>query len=171
MERDALWDLSAAEAVEEMLALHGDALFKLCALYLKDVHEAQDAVQETFMKAYRSWHNFRHESSELTWLIRIAVRTCRDMRRKAWFKITDQRVSVEEMAGETDCDALGGDVTQAVMELNEKYRIPILLHYYHGLPVKDVASVLNIPQSTALTRLKRGREQLRGKLTEGGELR
>ena len=171
MEREAFRNMNSAQAVEEMMHLYGDQLLRLCAMYLKDVHEAQDAVQETFIKAYRSWPGFRHDSSELTWLVRIAVRTCRDMRRKTWFKIADLRVPVEGMRAKPEKDLLDGDVTQAVMALGEKYRLPILLHYYQGLPVKDVALILDLPQSTALTRLKRGRDQLREKLTEGGDLR
>ena len=162
---------SAEEAVEKMLTQYGDELFRLCVLYLKDVHEAQDAVQETFIKVYRNWHSFRHESSEKTWLIRIAIHTCRDMCRKPWFGLIDRYTVVDDVSSWQERDFLNGDVTRAVMELNEKYRVPVLLHYYHGLSVKDVASVLNIPLNTVLTRLKRGRDQLRGKLTEGGELR
>lgn len=171
MDGKELYAKSPEDAVETMISLYGDQLYRLCILYLKDIHDAQDAVQETFIKAYRHWEAFRHESSELTWLIRIAIRTCRDMRRKSWFHIVDRYWSIEAVEGSQMQTGLDGDVTQAVMELAEKYRLPILLHYYHGLSVKETAFCLQIPLNTALTRLRRGRELLRGKLTEGGELR
>ena len=172
MEREEIQRLSPAEAAEKMLQEHGDRLYRLCCLYLGDAHEAQDAVQEVFLKVYRHWHTFRYESAESTWLIRITVRTCRDIRRNNWFRRVDRSFSAgDESAGAETKDPFPGDVTRAVMELPEKYRLPVLLHYYQGLPVKEAASILHIPLNTALTRLHRGREILRCKLTEGGEMR
>lgn len=58
-------------------------LLRMCYLNLRDAELARDAVQETFLKAYRSMEHFRGDCQEKTWLMRIAINTCRDMRRCA----------------------------------------------------------------------------------------
>lgn len=163
-------DENARDALESMMREHGDSIVRLCALYLRDAALAQDAAQETFFKAFRHYHAFRHESSEKTWLSRIAVRTCRDMQRGAWFRLVDRRIRAEEVKSCADDDPFQGEVTQAVMGLPDHYRLPILLHYYQNVSVRDVAAMLHLPLNTALSRLKRGREMLKKELEkERGE--
>lgn len=69
------------------------SLLRLCYIQLQDKELAEDAVQETFLKAYRSLQSFRGECSEKTWLTRIAINTCRDMQRGGWFRHIDRRVT------------------------------------------------------------------------------
>ena len=69
------------EAFERLVAAYQDALLRACYLYLQDQEQAKDAVQETFFKAYRHWDSFRGESSEKTWLFKIAYNTCHDTRK------------------------------------------------------------------------------------------
>ena len=57
----------------------------MCCVYLRDASMAEDAVQETFLKAYRALDSFKGDSSEKTWLYSIAMNVCRDMRRLAWY--------------------------------------------------------------------------------------
>ena len=62
----------------------GDRLLRLCTLYLKDAHLAEDAVQETLIKAWRNADKFRGEGSELTWITRIAINVCKSYLRSPW---------------------------------------------------------------------------------------
>ena len=61
-------------------------LRRMCCVWLRDRDLAEDAVQETFFKAWKGAPSFRGECSEKTWLMRIAVNVCRDMRRSAWHR-------------------------------------------------------------------------------------
>ena len=72
--------------ISRMVKTYEKDLLRLCCMYLKDAVMAEDAVQETFLKAYKSLHAFRGESSEKTWLMRIAINVCKDMQRTAWFR-------------------------------------------------------------------------------------
>lgn len=65
------------------------SLMRMCYAYLGDVLLAEDAVQETFLKAWKAYDRFRGEADEKTWLMRIAINNCKDMRRGAWFRHTD----------------------------------------------------------------------------------
>ena len=72
--------------LDRLMEEYGSALLRMCALYLKDADLAQDAVQDTFVKAYRHLREYRGESSEKTWLTSIAMNVCRDYLRTAWFR-------------------------------------------------------------------------------------
>ena len=69
---------SKEQRIEHMVTLYQLPLLRLCVMYLHDEEQAKDAVQETFIKAYRNLDSFRAESSERTWLIRIAINTCKN---------------------------------------------------------------------------------------------
>ena len=161
---------SCPETVLERLIRENEvSLKRLCYLTLHDETQAEDAVQETFLKAYRSLKDFRGEASEKTWLTRIALNTCRDMLRSAWFRHTDRRVTVDMLpAAQEIRDPYHRDVTAAVMNLPGKLREVILLYYYRGLNMKEIAEVLKISQPAVTNRLKRARDKLRTELKGGG---
>ena len=83
--------------LERLVQDYQGALLRTCYLYMRDASQAEDAVQETFLKAYRRLNGFRGEASEKTWLMRIAVNTCRDMTRGGWFRHVDMRKALEEI--------------------------------------------------------------------------
>jgi RNA polymerase sigma-70 factor (ECF subfamily) len=150
---------------ERMMSLHGDALLRMCFLQLQDGELARDAVQETFLKAYRKWDSFRGQSSELTWLTRIAINTCRDMRKTAWFRHLQKNVNLEDVPEPGYVQAFRDDtVLQAIAGLPEKYRLSILLYYYQELSQEEVALALRVPLNTVKTWLRRAKELLRTQL-------
>ena len=154
------------EQFRELYLEHKDNLFGVAMLYLKDYHLAQDAVQETFLKAYRCLENYRGESSEKTWLTTICINTCRDMLRTAWFR-HQSRVPMEALP-ERPADFVFPDntVLTEVMRLPVKYREVVLLRYYEGLKLKEVASALRLSSSKVRTRLKRANAILQESLKE-----
>ena len=142
-------------------------LLRLCFIQLRDRTMAEDAVQETFIKAFRTWDSFRGECSEKTWLIRIAMNTCKDMRRGGWFRHMNRNVTPEmlpETAAQPSEDRL--ELTLAVMNLPVKFREAIILYYYQDMDTVEIGKVLGITQPSVSNRLKRGRELLR-KALEG----
>ena len=155
--------------IRRMIDEHQTSLTRLCYLYLHDVQLAEDAVQETFLKAYRTLESFRGDASAKTWLSRIAMRTCCDMRRTFWFRRVDRYVTPEmlpEGAAEADEDETA--LTLAVMNLPPKEREAVLLYYYQDMNVSEIAKALGVTQPTVSYRLKSAREKLRQEL-EGRE--
>ncbi len=71
-------DTGRSEELERLMDWYGDEIKRFCTLQLKDSFQAEDAAQDTFVKAWKALDTFRNDSSEKTWLIRIAVNTCRD---------------------------------------------------------------------------------------------
>ena len=150
--------------VIRLMEQHGDGLLRFCYLNLGDLHLAQDAVQETFLKAYRKFHTFRGDCSEMSWLCAIAINCCRDIRRSKWVHY-ESGCSLEELP-ETGEEFKANDDTliNEVMNLPRKYREVILLHYYQEISLREIAQTQSINESTLSTRLKRAREKLRNKL-------
>lgn len=145
---------------------YGDAMLRMCYLSLHDVMLAEDAVQDSFLKAYQKWHTFRGECSKKTWLMRIAVNTCRDYRRRAWMWWNDRRVDVEQLIlpGGTPVDSADDTVIRAVMALPPREKEAVLLKYYQQMKLGEIAQALDIPEGTVTSRLNRARDRLRRQL-------
>ncbi len=153
-----------------MMALYERDLLRMSYVYLHDLALAEDAVQETFVKAYRNLDSFRGDSSEKTWLMRIAMNTCKDMRRTGWFRFVDRKVSLDNLPEASyDFSAEDDTLTAEIMQLPRKQMEVVLLYYYQGMTVYEVASALDIAVPSVSARLKRAREQLKVVL-EGGQV-
>ncbi len=163
-------DRQPAPELERLVAQYQGAVLRTCYLYLCDRSQAEDAVQETFLKVYRNLDSFRGESSEKTWILKIAMRTCYDMNHSGWSRFFNRRVT-PEMLPEASVPFTERDdaLTQAVMRLPEKLRRVIILYYYQGLSVREIAETLGITQPSVSSRMKRGREKLKAAL-EGREI-
>ncbi len=159
---------SREERLSRMMQTHERAVMRLCVMYLHDVQLAQDAVQETFLKAYRTYGTFRGDCTERTWLMCIAVNTCKDMRRSAWHRYINRRVTLDDLplpAEEPELEHIA--LTEAILQLPRKYMEVVVLHYYHGLNVKETAQALEISSPAVTNRLKKAHAKLRWAL-EGG---
>ena len=155
------------QAIEKLIQQYQTPLLRLCYIQLQDRTLAEDAVQETFLKAYKGFAQFRGESSEKTWLTRIAVNVCRDYHRGSWFRHTDRSITPDMLQiGTEQPDTEDMDLSMAVMKLPRKMREAILLYYYQDMGTEEIAKVLGLTQSTVSYRLQKSREKLR-KLLEG----
>ena len=154
------------EAVLERLMMqYGTSLLRMCTLHLRDAAMAEDAVQDTFLKAYKRLDDLRDAGRERAWLMSIAVNTCRDYLRTAWFRHTDRRVTLD-LLPEPTCESIWPDTTviTEVMRLPHKLREAVLLRYYQGMKLSEAAETLHISASTVKQRLDRANTILRGRL-------
>lgn len=160
--------LSRKTAFEQLVAQYQTALLRMCCLYLRDKTLAEDAVQETFIKAWRGMDRFRGDSSEKTWLMRIAINTCRDMNRSGWLRFMERRFTPEDLPEPVAPIAeKEEELVKAIMQLPLRLREVTLLYYYQGMTTQEAAESLGIAQASVSGRLKRAREKLRIYLEEG----
>ena len=137
-------------------------LLRTCTILLRDAHLAEDAVQETFLQAYKSLHKFRGESSVRTWLMRIAINTCRNMQRRAWFRHEDRRVDLDTLPVATDgMSETNIALMSEVMRLPQKEKEAVLLYYYQEMTAREAARALGVTASIVTKRLSRARVRLR----------
>ncbi len=164
--------MNAEERFDRMVAEYQLPLKRLCYMYLRDWSLAEDAVQETFLKVYRALPRFREGCSLKTWMLKIAVNTCRDMLRSAWARHHDRNVIPEALeipAGEKKLDDEAEALGQAVLALPVRYKDVILLYYYQDMNQEEIAGVLKTSASTVSRRLRQAEEKLRNVLKGGWE--
>ena len=142
-------------------------LLRTCYLLLRDSALAEDAVQETFLKAWRAYGAYRQEASEKTWLMRIAVNTCRDMTRSRWFCRVDRTVNMDDLPEPSVAFTEPDDtLARAVLSLPDNLRQVITLRYYQGMSVQEVADVLRVHRRTVHYRLDKAERILRDALED-----
>ena len=153
---------SREEIIERMVRLYQMPLLRLCYAYLGDEEAARDAVQETFIKAYRSLSGFREEASEKTWLSRIAINVCKDMRRSGWFRWIAHSVPLDALP-ESETPACEEDrrLTVEIMRLPARLREAALLCWLQGLTQEEAAEALGVTHQAVGSRLNRARKRLR----------
>ena len=162
--------LNRNRKLEQLVDRYQTSLLHLCYLYLCDKSLAEDAVQDTFLKVYQKMDTFRGECSEKTWVTKIAMNTCYSINHSGWSRFFNRHVTPEMIPDESvQTDEDDAELATAVTRLPLKLREVILLHYYQGLKVTEIANALNISQSSVSGRLKRGRKKLKD-LLEGREL-
>ena len=153
--------------VNDAIARWEKPLLRLCYAYLCDTAMAEDAVQETFLKAWRNYGRFRGEAEEKTWLTRIAINTCKDLLKSAWVRNTDRSIVPESLPeGSASFDAQDDTVTRAVLSLPRPLKEVTLLHWYQGMTLQEMSSVLRLPRSTINYRLKKAKAILRKELED-----
>jgi RNA polymerase sigma-70 factor (ECF subfamily) len=147
---------------ERLVNQYQPSLLRTCYMYLRDQEQAKDAVQETFFKAYRNLGAFRGESAEKTWLMKIAVNTCHDMRKTAWSLHMDRRVTPEMLPeASVPFEEFEEGLIVEVMNLPLKLREVVLLYYYQNMDTNEIAETLGIARSSVSGRLQRARKKLR----------
>ena len=151
--------------LSEWLSQYGDLINRTCCLILGDRALAEDATQEVFIRAWKSMAQYRGDASPKTWLTKIAVNVCRNMRRTAWFRRNDRSVTPEDLP--LSAPAEDRTLLLTVQQLPEKHRQIIVLKYYQGMSLDECAQVLGISRSAAHHRLQKALTQLRIDFDEG----
>lgn len=159
---------SRDETLRRLMTEYEIPIRRMCCIYLRDEQLAADAVQETFLKAYLALDRFRGESSEKTWLTRIAINVCHSMRRTGWMRFIDRRIELDKLP-EPAIQADYGltELTVDIMRLPQKLIDVVLLHDYQGFTVREAGELLGIPYQTVISRLNTAHKRLRMELKGG----
>lgn len=146
------------------MAAHGKRVFAAAYSLLKNREDAEDVVQDTFLRYFSDETQFESEEHLRAWLLRVAVNRARDLLGSA------HRKRSVPLDPEFDAACFPNEESRAlfcaVSELPTAYRIVIHLHYYEDYSVREIARILRLPQATVKTRLFRGRKLLRTSLEE-----
>ena len=144
---------------------HQEAMFRAAKAILKQDEDAEDAVQEAFLRLLTTQPVFRDAEHEKAWLIRVTINQCKDVL-KSFFRRNavslDGLLPVAVKQEPQDTQTL-----EAVLSLPQKYRNVIYLHYYEGYAATEIADIMHKPVNTVYTMLSRARKLLKEKL--GGD--
>lgn len=150
--------------IHYLIETYSDMLIRISYSYMKNLSDAEDITQEVFIKLLEKRPNFKNETHEKSWLIRVAINLSKDKLKSSYFKNT---TSLEDDFVDTTQE--DNDVIQAVLSLPVKYRSIVFLYYYENYSISEISNILNIKESTVGSQLSRGRKLLKSILKEDFE--
>lgn len=153
--------LCANEIISKDLDNYGDMLLRLSYSYMKNIHDAEDVVQEVFLKLFKNIDNFSSEDYKKYWCVCVTRNICKNKLKSSWFKRRAEVVEIPYYDKYED-----NSVLNEVMKLPLKYREIIHLYYYENYSTVEIASILHKKESTVRSLLSRGRNLLKEVLKE-----
>jgi RNA polymerase sigma-70 factor (ECF subfamily) len=141
---------------------YGTDILRYCFMMLGNRTDAEDATQETFLKAWRNIGRYeaRNGCSPKSWIIRIAGNTCRDYLRRAWHKYESRLITPEDLQKLGNAPDESRELIMDVMNLPEKYREVVLLVFMQGMTVREAAECMQTSASTISRRLEKARKMI-----------
>lgn len=140
-----------------------DTIFRIAYSYLRSQADADDVTQDVLIQLYKTDTAFESDDHLKHWLIRVTVNRCKNIFRSPWRKVEDIADYENSLTFEAPEHR---ELFDAVMALDKRYRLPVLLYYYEGYSQKEIAGLLGVPEETIRTRLFRARGKLKTTLTE-----
>lgn len=140
-----------------------DTIYRVAYSWTKNSHDANDVTQDVLIQLYKTTKEFESDSYLRNWLIRVTINEYKMMFRSKWSKMEDIGEYAETLGFEEESHL---DLFYAVMKLDKKYRVPLMLFYYEGYSTLEISSILDIPEKTVSTRLFRARTKLKDYLKE-----
>ena len=151
------------EQFVQLAQLYMDTIFRLAFNCLKSKTDADDVTQTVLLRLYETGKTFENEDHLKYWLIRVTLNECKKYWRSPWRRTEDFQDYANSLTVE---EPRHSELFDAVMALDQKYRVVIFLYYYEGYTLKEIARLLKLPQGTVGTRLKRAKERLKKILSE-----
>ena len=148
---------------EEWMRLYEHDVLRTCLLFLSDRGMAEDALQETFMKVWRNMERYeaRNQASVRTWILSIAINTCRDQRKSAWFRRRGESVDIKDVhLPSPGIPQEAREMYIDVQRLPDRLKEAVVLHHYHQLTKKETAVMLHISRAALDRRLQRAYQAL-----------
>lgn len=135
-------------------------LYRVAKTMLRSEYDCADAAQQAILRAWEQLDTLRSPRFFKTWLVRILINECTTLLRRQQ-RITSYDATVEENAIPTPAAVDHSELYDAIIALEEKLRLPVVLYYWEGFKVREIATMLGVPEGTVKTRLRTAREHLR----------
>lgn len=160
------------DAWGEIVRRYQDATYGIALGILKNPTDAEDITQDAFIRAYQKLDLYDMSKKFSTWLFTITANLAKNRLRRERF-LTPLKDTFPLFGGEDPADAAKRDerrshVQEALASLDEKYRTPLVLRFYGELNYRDIAEALGVPKGTVKTRIHRGKQALKDRLTAKG---
>lgn len=147
--------------MEEIVRRNEDKLLRTAIAILGGRADAEDIVQDAFVKLFEKPPHFESRDHETAWLIRVTVNLCKNFLRSHWWKKTVPLLDTYPAQTNEQHDLM-----QTILSLPSKYRTVVHLHYYEGYKTREIAEITNQKESTVREQLTRARRMLMNVLKE-----
>jgi RNA polymerase sigma-70 factor (ECF subfamily) len=157
------------EYLTYLVETYGDMVYRLALTRVRNPHDAQDIVQQVFLKLVKNIDRLESEEHVKAWLIKVTSNEGKSLFSSAWRRHTaslEESSDVDELSVEPPELYETNDLMKAVFRLPEKYRIVIHLFYYQDLSTEEISKVLGRTNHTVRSQLSRGRDRMRKELKE-----
>jgi RNA polymerase sigma-70 factor (ECF subfamily) len=155
-----LKNINKSAELERVINLYGRGVQALAYSYMKNRYDAEDVAQDVFLTYYQKAPYFENSHKEKSWLMTVTVNRCKSLLRCV-------RRQEEPLPEDLSyLPKLEMDLMNAMLHLEEKYRIVLHLHYYEGYSIAQIGKLLRCPAATVGSRMSRGREKLKKELGE-----
>jgi RNA polymerase sigma-70 factor (ECF subfamily) len=146
--------------IENAVTEYTQMVLNIAFTYTKNSYDAEDIAQEVFLALYRNMWRISSKEYLKAWLIRVTINKSKNYMKTAWIRKRSDMTDIQQGTPKSET----GDLLNAVLSLDEKYKLPIYLMYYEGYSIKEISHILKTKPTTIGTRLKRGRDILKNKL-------
>ena len=145
-----------ADEIETAVRIYGNTLYRLCFVMLGNESDAEDAVQDAFIRYIQKAPRFQSSDHEKAWLITVAKNRCRDILR---FRKRHPQTDPDDLR-EMHVSPPDGGILEALMSLPEKFRLVLTLYYVEEYPMEEIAQMIGKTASAVKMRLQKGRKLL-----------
>ena len=154
--------LRTDEIISQDLDYYGDMILRLAYSYMKNLHDAEDILQDVFLQLMKNIDIFQSEEHKKSWLITVTRNMCKNKLKSGWFKSREALIELPYYD-----EYKNDDVIDAVMNLPLKYREVIHLFYYEDYSTAQISEIVDKKEATVRSLLHRGRNILKKILKEG----
>ncbi len=152
-------------ACKQLYLQYADAMYNLCLRILQHQAEAEDALQEAFIKIFNNIHQYRNESSIGSWMKQIVTNTCLNVLKKKKIAFDELKEDMSESESDNDSESENNftieEIKKALEELPQGYRVVFNLFVFEDYSHKQIADMLEISESTAKTQLFKAKRKLK----------
>lgn len=152
-----------SDAFTSLMQYFSKDMYRTAIAILMNDEDAADAIQDTILTCWEKLETLREVRFFKTWMTRILINKCYDIKKQRIDKVSFEEC--EELVA-SECNQ-NEELSEILFQLEERYRLPMMLFYGEGYKITEIAQMLNIPKSTVQTRLARGREKIATYFREG----
>lgn len=147
---------------------YSQIIFRVAYSYTKNIFDADDIVQEVFLKLYRARKVFENEEHIKNWLIRVAINHSLDLIRRKQREMLIDTEYINNLPDTSDADEKNEEIRKCVMSLKDNYKNVIILLYYDNYTIKEISNILKMSESNVKVTLNRARKKLKEEIIKRG---
>ncbi len=154
-----------AQDFEYYVSTFSGVVFRTAMCYVKNKADADDMMQEVFLKLYTCDTYFESNAHAKAWLIKVTANMCKNLLKSPWKRLIQPIEAAESL--KTD-ETGGNELLEIIMKMKSKNRFVIYMHYFEGYSTREIAEILGTKENAVTSQLYRGRKQLKDMLLKEG---